>query len=59
MKPCDFHYCWSAVGEMLNWQKQTFFSRGGHHKGVMLRAPKWLAAAQLLYDAPPLPGKKL
>ena len=45
MKPCDFHYCWSAVGEMLNWQKQTFFSRGGHHKGVMLRAPKWLAAA--------------
>src|SRR4029434_7710995 len=32
--------------KMLNWQKQTFFLvRGWHHKGLMLRAPKWLAAA--------------
>src|SRR4029434_794044 len=68
MKPCDFHYCWSAVGartpgrkcpsfgvvevvlfrfdKMLNWQKTGFFFLGGgHHKGVMRREPKWLAAA--------------
>ena len=34
------------------WRARTpgrhFFSRGGHHKGVMLRAPKWLAAALLI-----------
>ena len=30
----------------LNWQKQNFFFQGageGNHKGIMLRAPKWLA----------------
>jgi len=29
----------------LNWQKQTFFFLGVvPHKGIMLMAPKWLAA---------------
>ena len=28
----------------LNWQKLMFFFLGvGRHKGIMLRAPKWLA----------------
>ena len=34
----------------LNWQNQTFLGVG-HHKGIILRAPKWLAAALMMHLA--------